>query len=340
MTIDTRTMRAIRLDEVGPPENLTLVEIGVPDVPDDGVLIRTAYAGMIYADCEARRGTYYKQTMLPWFPGREVAGEVVAVGKDVTSVKPGDRVAALVMAGGCYAEQVLARTAPHALPDGRRFPPSDIVVLPGGVSCSEALVYLVNYRIAHLVFHAWARVPKGAAILVHGAAGGMGSMILDLARDWGCTAIALVRSDAEAAYCLKLGAAHAIDTTRQDYVAEALRLTGGTGVAYSFNGVGGDTTTRDSHALATFGEIHLYGYVAGKAPFDPFEREITMALKTFNADAFLGTPHFAAATAAMHARFAAGGLIDACRIFALHEAAEAHRAMEGGGICGKILLRP
>lgn len=331
-------MRAIRLDEVGPPENLAVVEVEAPDLPEDGVLIRTAYAGVIYGDCEARRGTYYKETELPWFPGREVAGEVIAVGSAVTGYAPGDRVAALVMGGACYAEQVLARTAPYARPDGRQVPASGIVVLPEGVSYSAALVYLVNYRIAHLVFHAWARVGRGASILVHGAAGGMGSMVLELAREWGCTSIALVRNDAEADYCRGLGAQHVVDITAEDYVAETLRITGGAGVGYSFNGVGGETTTRDLQVLAPLGEILLYGYVAGKTPFDPFDRSITMALKTFNADTFLGTPHFTAATAAMLERFGAGDLLDAGNVFPLADAAAAHRAMEEGRVLGKLLL--
>lgn len=333
------TIKMVRLDEVGPPENLRLVDAESPDVPPDGVLIRTEYAGVIYGDCEARRGTYYKETVLPWYPGREVAGEVISVGSAVTEYAPGDRVMALVLGGACYAEQVLARLSPYST-DGRSVPPSEIIALPDTVGFSEALVYLVNYRIAHLVFHAWGRVARGATILVHGAAGGMGSMVLEVAREAECTSIALVRTHAEAEYCRGLGARHVVDTTREDYVAEALRITGGKGVSHTFNGVGGETTTRDVHVLAPMGEILLYGYVAGKTPFDPFERETTLALKTFNADTFLGTAHFRAATDAMMRRFRAGGLLGAGRVFPLRAAADAHRALEQGEVRGKVLLKP
>ena len=139
----TAKMRAIRLDAVGPPENLALVETDRPELTPDGVLIRNAYAGMIYADAEARRGTYYRETKCPWFPGREAAGVVEAVGRDVRDIEPGDRVAALVLGGGCYAEYVLARTAPQPGRGGRAVPPSDIVRLP-------------NSR----EFHAGARLPR------------------------------------------------------------------------------------------------------------------------------------------------------------------------------------
>jgi len=332
-------MRAIRLDETGPPENLMLVDIPEPALPDDGVLIRTTYAGMIYADAEARRGTYYKETKLPWFPGREVAGTVEAIGADVTNIQPGDMVAALVFGAGCYAEKVLARTAPHQMADGRAMPPSDIVRLPLGTDPGESLSYLINYRLAHLLVHGWARVERGARIAVHGATGGMGTMILEIARTLECESIAFVRSPAEAEFCRKLGAAHCVDVTTADYVEAVKDITNGAGVAFSFNGVGGPTIARDPFILAPFGELHLYGYVAGKQVFDPFATDGTMALKTFNADDFLRTPHFAAASEAMLARFAQGNLMAPGRIFPLEQAAEAHKAIESGEICGKILLR-
>lgn len=334
----TKKMRAVRLDAVGPPENLRLVETDVPALTPDGVLIRNAYAGMIHADVEARRGTYYRETKVPWYPGREAAGVVEAVGANVQGLKPGDRVAALVMAAGCYAEYVLARTAPQPREDGSTIPPSDLVLLPAAVSFTQALVYLVNFRLAHLLVYAWARLPRASRIVVHGASGGMGSMILQLASELECMSIALVRNEKEADFCRRLGASHAVDT-RADYAAEVLRLTDGAGVTYSFNGVGGDTLHRDPGIIAPFGELHCYGYVAGEVPFDLSAAGRTLAIKTFKADDFLRTPHFAAATEAMHRRFATGPLLDAGRIFPLTQVADAHRMLEAGSVLGKILVQ-
>jgi NADPH2:quinone reductase len=333
-------MRAIRLDRTGPPDNLLLVDVPEPDLTPDGVLIRTAFAGMIYADAEARRGTYYAETVVPWFPGREVAGVVEAVGPEVTDFQPGDRVAALVFGAGCYAEKVLARTAAHQSAGGKKLPPSDIVRLPDGTDMAEALAYLINYRIAHLLVHAWAKVPRGARIVVHGASGGMGSMILELAAELDCESIAFVRTAGEADFCRAIGASHCVNVTEADPVEAVRAITAGAGVAYSFNGVGGPALARDPHLLAPFGEIHLYGYVAGKTPFDPFAVDGTYALKTFNADTFLRTPHFATASAAMRARFERGNLLATGKIFPLSDAAAAHRAIESGEICGKIVLQP
>lgn len=331
-------MRAIRLDSVGPPENLMLVEIDRPELTPDGVLIRNAYAGMIYADAEARRGTYYRETRCPWFPGREAAGVVEAVGRDVRGIERGERVAALVLAGGCYAEYVLARTAPQTGAGGRAVPPSDLVKLPPEVSFTQALVYLVNFRLAHLLVHAWAGLRRDAKIVVHGASGGMGSMILQLARELGCESVALVRNDVEAEFCRRTGANHVVVTTRTDYVEEVRRLTGGAGATHSFNGVGGDTINRDPRMLAPFGELHCYGYVAGKKPFDLFATDRTLAIKTFNADNFLGSTDFVAATEAMHRWFRSGPLLDAGECFPLARAADAHRAIEAGKVLGKIVL--
>lgn len=333
-------MRAIRLDRTGPPENLMLVDLPEPELTSDGVLIRTAFAGMIYADAEARRGTYYAETVLPWFPGREASGIVEAVGPEVTDFQPGDRVAALVFGAGCYAEKVLARTTPHLSAAGKMLPPSDIIRLPEGTDLSDALAYLINYRIAHLLMHAWAKVPRGARIVVHGASGGMGSMILELAADLECESIALVRTAAEIEFCRALGASHCVNVTETDAVEAVLAITGGEGAAFSFNGVGGETLARDPLLIAPLGEIHLYGYVAGKLPFDPYAVDGTFALKTFNADTFLRTPHFSAASAAMIERFARGNLLATGKIFPLSEAAAAHHAIEAGEICGKIVLQP
>jgi NADPH2:quinone reductase len=218
-------------------------------------------------------------------------------------------------------------------------PPSDVVKLPDGVSFTQALVYLVNFRLAHLLVHAWARLKADARIVVHGAAGGMGSMILQLAHELGCQSVALVRNDAEAGFCRRFGASHVVVTSRSDYIEEVRHLTGGAGATHSFNGVGGETINRDPHMLAPFAELHCYGYVAGKVPFDIFATDRTLAIKTFNADNFLGTADFSAATAAMHRWFASGPLLDAGEIFPLARAADAHRAIEAGNVLGKIVLQ-
>jgi len=333
-------MRAVRLDEVGPPENLKVVETPIPDVGPDDVLIKVGLAGLIYGDTEARRGTYFSRTVTPWFPGREAAGVIEAVGANVRGWKAGDRIVALALTLGCCAEYVLASTMPRPLPNGHIAPPADIIALPGTVSFGQALVYVINFRLAHLLFHGSSRTPHGATVLVHGSAGGMGSMMVQLARAHGCRVLATCRRPVEVAFVERLGADHVIDVSEQDYVEPVLALTEGKGVGYVFNGVGGDTLNRDVDVVAPFGEIQAYGYVAGKTLFDVFRVGKTLALKSFAADDFFATPMFPAATAAMLDWFRSGPMIQPGLILPLEEAAQAHRRLELGDVLGKIALRP
>jgi NADPH2:quinone reductase len=117
-------------------------------------------------------------------------------------------------------------------------------------------------------------------------------------------------------------------------------LTGGEGVRFIFNGVGGDTLAMDAEVTAPFGEIQAYGYVAGKKPFDLFRVKHSIAIKTFSADDFFATPMFPAATEAMHEWFRSGRLLAASVILPLEQAAEANRMLERGEVLGKIALRP
>jgi NADPH2:quinone reductase len=331
-------MRAVRLDEVGPPENLRIVEAPIPEVGPDDVLIKVAVAGLIYGDTEARRGTYFGPTITPWFPGREAGGVIEAVGANVTTWNPGDRVVALILTLGCCADYVLASTRPKLLPSGRTAPAADIIALPDNVSFAQGLVYIINFRLAHLLFHGSSKVPAGSTVLIQGASGGMGSMTTQLARAHGCPVIATCRRPAEEAFLRSLGADHIVNVTHTDYVAATLEITGGKGVPFVFNGVGGDTLNTDVDCLAPFGEIQAYGYVAGKKPFDLFRVGKTLALKTFGADDFFPTPMFPAATEAMHAWFRTGPMIEPGLVLPLEQAAEAHRLLEAGEVLGKIAL--
>lgn len=333
-------MRAVRLDEVGPPENLKVVEREIPEVGPDDVLIKVELAGLIYGDTEARRGTYFSRTVTPWYPGREAAGYIEAVGENVTGWTRGDKVMALILSLGCCAEYVLASTKPKALPNGHTAPPADIIRLPQNVSFAQGLVYLVNFRLAHLLFHGSSKVPRGSTVLVHGASGGMGAMVTQLATAHDCTVIATCRKPEEVAFLEGLGADHVINVTNESYVETVLAITDRQGVPFVFNGVGGDTLNSDIDVLAPFGELQAYGYVAGKTPFDVFRAAKCIALKTFSADDFFKTPMFPAATQAMHEWFASRPMIEPGLILPLEEVAEANRRLDRGDVLGKIALKP
>jgi len=245
-----------------------------------------------------------------------------------------------VLSLGCCAEYVLASTKPQTLPNGYKIPPADIIHLPESVPFEKGLVYLVNFRLAHLLFHGSSKVPPGATVLVQGASGGMGSMVTQLAKAHGCPVIATCRRPAEEAFLRVLGAEHVINVTETDYVAKVTEITRGEGVRYVFNGVGGDTLQTDAAVVAPFGEIQAYGYVAGKKPFDLFKVSKCIAIKTFSADDFFKTPLFPQATAAMHEWFRTGHMIEVGAVFSLDDVAEANRLLDRGDVLGKIALRP
>lgn len=335
-----KTMRAVRLDVVGPAENLKIVEKAVPEPGPDEVLIKVELAGLIFGDIEARRGTYFTETRTPWFPGREAAGYIAAVGANVRAFTAGERVVALVLSLGCCAEYVIASTKSQTLPGNYQVPPADIIKLPDHVSFAQAIVYLVNFRLAHLLFHGSSQVPRGTTIVVQGAAGGMGSMITQLAHAHDCPVIATCRRAEEEDYLLQLGATHIVNVTHTDYVTRVRELTDGRGVRFIFNGVGGDTLVADAEVTAPFGEIQAYGYVAGKQPFDLFRLKHSIAIKTFSADDFFATPMFPAATSAMLEWFRTGALLEARMILPLVQVVEANRMLERGEVLGKIALRP
>jgi NADPH2:quinone reductase len=128
---------------------------------------------------------------------------------------------------------------------------------------------------------------------------------------------------------------------RDDYADAVMSLTGGKGANFSFNGVGGDTINTDPRALAPFGEILAYGYVAGRVPFDPYTAAgKCIAVKSFGPSAFVATGDFARATEAMLDRFRTGPLVEVSKVYSFDEVAEAHHCLDAGSMLGKIALRP
>ena len=332
-------MKAIRLDEVGPPENLKLVDVPIPEIDDDGILIKVDCAGMIYADSELRRGTYYLQTDLPYFPGREVAGTIEKTGVNVADWKPGQRVMAMVLSGGGYAEYVHASTRNYTFPSDITFPAADIFALPDNISFSQGLVYLINYRLAHILFHSYIAIPPSASVLVHGAAGGFGSVTTMIARANGNTIIALSRTPDEGKFCLANGADYALNVSEVDYVEEVMKITDGTGADYSINGVSGDTLDKDAHAVKTFGEIIVYGYAGGRSNFNPWAADKSLTLKSFSADDFLRGPALTQANKAMYDCFRSGIVADVTKTFSLADAPKAHEWIDSGKVMGKIAFK-
>jgi NADPH2:quinone reductase len=283
-----------------------------------------------------REQRYVLNVPLPHCPGREVAGVVEKVGSGVSDFEVGDRVMA-TMIGGAYAEYAVV---PPALisPDGRRIPVT--FKLPDRVSFESSLVYLTGLRTAYLACRVVHTPRPGETVLLHAASGCVGGHLLRLAKKNGNTVIALVSRNEKAPRCRELGADHVINLSKTDYVQEVLRLTGGTGVACSFNSVGGSTLKTDPHAIATFGTLILFGYADGEGlidPYDPIEKK-AQTIKTFSTYPFVGTPAYQEATDFVTDWLENEPLESPQHVFPLEAACEAHQLIESRASNGKVVL--
>ncbi len=329
----------------GGPERLELVE-GPDLAPGPGqALVRNRAVGVAFADVLMREGLY-PDTRFPVTPGYEVVGEVEAVGEPADAAWIGRRAAALTMTGG-YAQQALVAVADLvAVPDGLADPVAAAAVL-NGLTALQMLT-----RCAPLTV-------ENGRILVWGAAGGVGSLLLDLGRHKGLEVLG-VASGARRAFVEARGAT-AIDRHAGDVAAQVMRLTGGEGVDAVFDGVGGRSTRASYDALRTGGVVVVFGAQGGmesgrrnlpkmlgelaRAPrFTPLSllsgsRGVTGYTVTAWKAAF---PDAYRADLAEVFRLAAEGAIrpEVGREFPLDAVADAHRLMNEGRAEGKIVLRP
>src|SRR4051795_6308951 len=236
-------MRAIQQTEFGGPEVLKLVDIPIPEPADGEVLIKVNRAGLNYADTHQRHNTYLAKATLPLVPGAEVAG----VRED-----NGERVVALVGTGG-YAEYA---TAPGSL----TFP------IPDGIDDGTALAILLQGLTAWHLYRTCARITPGETVVVHAAAGGVGSLAVQLGRPMGAgRVIATASSEEKRALALELGADAAIDASPEGMTERLIEANGGQRVDVVFEMAGGEVFEQSLKALAPFGRVIAYGNASGEA---------------------------------------------------------------------------
>ena len=236
-------MRAIQMTEFGGPEVLKLSELPVPVPGPDEVLIKVTRAGLNFADTHTRTNSYVQKATLPLVPGGEVAG----VREDT-----GERVVALVGTGG-YAEYATA-PAEHVFP------------IPEGVDDGTALGLIVQGTTAWHLYRTAGRVAEGESVVVHGAAGGVGSLALQLGHPLGSgRVIATASTPEKRALSLELGADVAIDPAAEGLTERLLEANGGQPVDVVFEMSGGEVFDASYRALAPFGRIVAYGIATNQA---------------------------------------------------------------------------
>jgi NADPH2:quinone reductase len=248
-------MKAIVCRDWGDPCVLRLEDIDTPRVSNGHVLVLVRAADVAFQHVLMVAGKYQTRPDLPFVPGDVIAGEISVCGEDVDGYQIGDRVLALVPAGG-YAEQAVA--SQHGM-----------AKIPEPVSDAEAVVIGMTYATAHTGLIGRARLRSGDVLLVRGAAGGVGRAAVELGRVLGATVIAATSTAAKAAIAAEAGAHHVIDTTNEDVRARVLDLTGGHGADVIFDTVGADFKQSCLRTIARDGRILIVGFAGGEVPEIP-----------------------------------------------------------------------
>jgi len=326
-----QTMTYVHADGAGGPEVLSLATGPVPAPKPDEVLIRVHAAGVNRPDVAQRQGSYPPPPGASPILGLEVAGEVVAIGDQVTTLAVGDRVCALTNGGG-YAEYCTA-------------PASQCLSWPAGYDAIQA------GAVPETAFTVWAnlfqigRLTKGQTALVHGGTSGIGVTAIQFAKEFGARIFATAGSDDKCAACLRLGADAAINYRTQDFAAEVKTLTEGRGVNVILDMVGAPYMTRNVRSLGLDGRLVMIAFLQGSKVQDfdfvpVMARRLTITGSTMR-------PRTTAQKGAIAAelRSHVWPALDAgrCRpvihaTFPLAQAAEAHRLMESSHHIGKIMM--
>ncbi len=230
-------------------------EVPEPKPGPGDVLIRVRACGVNFADALIVQGTYQEKPLLPFTPGLEVAGEIVAMGRDVAGFATGQRVAALCTTGG-YAETV---TAPAAV----------TVRIPDSMPYETAAGFLVAYGTAHIGLEYRARLGAGETLLVHGAGGGVGLAAVEVGKAMGATVIATAGSQDKRALASSRGADHVIDYRAGEFKDLVKMLTDDRGVDVVFDPVGGNVLAQSMRCIAWEGRLLVIGFAAGDIPQVP-----------------------------------------------------------------------
>lgn len=323
--------RAIRVHETGGPEVLRLEEVAVGEPGPGEARVRHTAIGVNFIDTYFRSGLY-PAPALPFVPGAEAAGVVEAVGPDVTSVKPGDRVGYVVTLGA-YAEE-------------RLIPADRLVRLPDDVSDRDAAAMLLKGMTVRFLLRATYPVRPETKMLVHAAAGGVGLLMGQWARHLGVgTIIGTVGGPEKAALAAANGYTHVIDYRSEDFVARVKDITGGRGVDVAYDSVGKDTFPGSLDCLRPRGLWVSFGNASGPVP--PFPIGLLSQKGSLYATrptifAYIGTQAELQETAQDLFDVVRSGAVSvsARQEMRLVDAAEAHRALEGRRTSGATVLLP
>ena len=322
-------MKAIRVQQTGGPEVMELADVPVPQPKPAEALVKVSVAGVNAIDGYFRDGRF--RTPLPFIPGQEGAGVVTAVGAQAKTVKAGDRVSWSGVLGS-YADFVVS-------------PEEHLVPVPETLNDQQAAAAMVHGLTAHYLVNDAHKLKAGETALVHAAAGGVGLLLVQMARAVGARVIGTASSEEKAQLAREAGADEVIVFTKHDFEAEVKRLTDGKGVEVVYDGVGKATFEKNLNVMHRGGMLVLYGMSSGPVlPVDPaklsekgslYMARTTLAHFTATRDELL------ARTRALFGMIQEGKLkLRIARTYPLADAPQAHRDMEARKVAGKLLLIP
>lgn len=323
-------MKAVVMHAYGGPEVLRYEDAPDPVAGPGQVVVRVQAAGINFSDTGARRANYNGTAAdLPCIIGSEAVGPIVAVGEGVTGWQVGDVVGSQGPRG-CYAELAA-------------LPTEQLVRIPAGLEPARAIPGLLQARTAYAMSHGAYHVQPGDRVLVHAAAGGVGYLLVQMAKRLGGEVFATVGSDTKAAIAQEAGADHVINYSTQDFAAAVMELTGGQGVKAIYDSVGKSTYPQDLQCLGNRGVIVIYGSASG--PIGAVD--LTPLNKMGGYVTHTAARHFAT-TRQEYLRqsnevmgwVAAGTLRVRSTTYPLAQAAQAHADLEGRGTTGKLVLLP
>jgi NADPH:quinone reductase len=322
-------MKAIQVSKTGGPEVLTFVDIPVPKPKPNEVLVKISAAGVNFIDVYFREGRY--PSPLPFVSGQEASGVVSEVGSEVKSFKVGDRVAYTSITGADAEFAVV--------------PADRLVQVPDGVTDQQAAAAMLQGMTAHYLVTDTYPLKRGETALIHAAAGGVGNLLVQMAKEIGARVIATAGTPEKVELARKAGADEVILYTQQDFEEATKRLTEGKGVHVVYDGVGKTTFDKELNVLRPRGYLVLFGGASGAVPpFDPIQLSRKGSL-------FLTRPtlvHYIAthdelqqrATAVLRMILKGKLKLRIDHVYPLKDAQQAHRDLEARKTTGKVLLIP
>jgi NADPH:quinone reductase len=316
-------MKAVFVEQTGGPENLKYADIPKPSPAAGQALVKIAASGVNFIDVYFRTGLYPAPP--PIVLGNEGAGTVEAVGPNVTNIRPGDRVA-YAMARGSYAEYTAV-------------PAWQLVKIPDSVDFQTAAAALLQGMTAHYLTHSTYPLKAGESCLIHAAAGGVGLLLVQMAKMLGARVIGNVGNEEKAKQAKAAGADEVVIYTKEDFTAKAK------GMHVVYDSVGKSTFMQSLDCLRPRGMMVAFGNSSGPAP------DIAPLLLMQKGSLFLTRPSLAAYTSTQEELdWRAGDVLNWIaqgklklhihKVYPLAEAAQAHRDLESGQTTGKLLLVP